>query len=229
MGDDKHSTKLISKVIYEKLRREIILGVLAPGVRLVLREIAERYRTSMFPVREALRMLEQDGLVESVPHQGARVAELSVREIQDAYLIRSALEGVATEQAAMHLTKDSLAALEDSVKQQRIAATNGSHELLAQQNRQFHTLIFDACPSAPLRELIHRLWTEQTKFRAVLGYEEGREMTAVSQHAELVELLKAGDAHGAGEAARLHRWSTAAALIDYLNRREEIRLEIEES
>lgn len=229
MADDKGATKRISKVIYEKLRREIILGIMAPGVRLVLREIAERYRTSMFPVREALRMLEQDGLVVSVPHQGARVAELSVREIQDAYLIRGALEGVATEDAAPHLSAETLTALEESVRQQWIAARNGSHELLVEQNRYFHGQIFAVCPNAPLRELIDRLWHEQTKFRAVLGYEEGRELVAVQQHEEILGLLKAGDAHGAGAAARAHRWSTAEALIDYLNRREEIRAEIEES
>ncbi|MGH3756805.1 GntR family transcriptional regulator [Actinophytocola sp.] len=229
MVDDKGATTRISKVIYEKLRREIILGVLAPGVRLVLREIAERYRTSMFPVREALRMLEQDGLVVSIPHQGARVAELSVREIQDNFLIRSALEGVATEEATPHLTKKTLAALEESVRQQWIAARNGSHDLLVEQNRHFHGLIFQACPSQPMRELIDRLWQEQTKFRAVLGYEEGRELAAVDQHAQILERLRAGDPHGAGTAARLHRWATAEALIDYLNRRAEIRTEIEES
>jgi DNA-binding GntR family transcriptional regulator len=212
--------------VYEALRREIITGIQLPGMRLVLRELAERYGTSVFPVREALRMLEQDGLVESTPHQGARVATLKASEIEETFLIRSAVEKMATELAVPYLTDADFESMKVYLSQQKVALENNSHDKLAEKTRRFHDVVFDACPSVPLRQLCARLRRDHLKFRAVLGYEEGREKMEIEQHEHLLAALMARDVPAAGELARAHRWATAEALINYVKERERLQREI---
>ena len=91
---------LKSQAIYAALRERILANDIAPGTRLVMRDVANEYDTSDIPVREALRMLERDGLVETTPYRGARVTTLTAKEVEETYFIRSHLESIATGLAA---------------------------------------------------------------------------------------------------------------------------------
>ena len=92
---------LKSQTIYRALRERILSNDIDPGARLVLRDIAQQYQASDIPVREALRMLERDGLVETAPYRGARVTTLTTREVEETYFIRSHLESLARRAALM--------------------------------------------------------------------------------------------------------------------------------
>ena len=103
---------LKSRAIYLALRERILSNDIAPGTRLVMRDVANRYEASDIPVREALRMLERDGLVETAPYRGARVTTLTAKEVEETYFIRSHLESIATGLAAERITDAELAQLD---------------------------------------------------------------------------------------------------------------------
>ena len=103
---------LKSRAIYLALRERILSNDIAPGTRLVMRDVANRYEASDIPVREALRMLERDGLVETAPYRGARVTTLTAKEVEETYFIRSHLESIATGLAADRITDAELAQLD---------------------------------------------------------------------------------------------------------------------
>ena len=105
-------THLKSHAIYLALRERILSNDIGPGTRLVMREVANQYEASDIPVREALRMLERDGLVETVPYRGARVTTLTAKEVEETYFIRSHLESIATGLAAERITDAELAQLD---------------------------------------------------------------------------------------------------------------------
>ena len=103
---------LKSRSIYLALRERILSNDIEPGTRLVLRDVGNQYQASDIPVREALRMLERDGLVETAPYVGARVTTLTAKEVEETYFIRSHLESIATGLAADRITEDELAELD---------------------------------------------------------------------------------------------------------------------
>lgn len=90
--------------IYRSLKERILSGALPSGFRLILRDIAQAHETSELPVREAIRMLQREGLVDSAPHRGAWVAKLTLEEIQEAFFIRGHLESLATGRAVENMT-----------------------------------------------------------------------------------------------------------------------------
>ena len=105
-------THLKSHAIYIALRERILSNDIGPGTRLVMRDVANQYEASDIPVREALRMLERDGLVETAPYRGARVTTLTAKEVEETYFIRSHLESIATGLAAERITGAELAQLD---------------------------------------------------------------------------------------------------------------------
>jgi DNA-binding transcriptional regulator YhcF (GntR family) len=103
---------LRSSEIYQELRRRILTGELAPGHRLVVRRLSEEFGCSDIPVREALRSLEGDDLIEIAPYRGAQVRIYRPDEVREAYLIRANLEAAATGAAADFVDDETLAQLE---------------------------------------------------------------------------------------------------------------------
>ena len=104
---------LKSQAIYLALRERILSNDIEPGTHLVMRDVANRYDASDIPVREALRMLERDGLVETAPYRGARVTQLTAKEVEETYFVRSHLESVATGLAAERITDAELTRLDE--------------------------------------------------------------------------------------------------------------------
>src|SRR5690606_33000254 len=111
--------KVRSVMIYEALRAQILKGELGAGERLITRELAQTFAVSDIPVREALWMLARDGLVDMNAYSGARVASLTRDEILEVLVVRSNLEGLATELAADRIDDDGLAVLRSLLDQQQ--------------------------------------------------------------------------------------------------------------
>src|SRR5687767_3508239 len=137
--------------IYDSVRERILKGEMAPGSRLVIRQLALEHDTSDIPIREALRMLERDGLVEIRPYRGARVVSLSPEEIEEGYLIRGHLESLATRTAVGHLTDQHFAQLDRCLRDMGKALDRGDGLGYAEINREFHGLIFSASPHRRLQ------------------------------------------------------------------------------
>jgi DNA-binding GntR family transcriptional regulator len=121
----------------DRLRREILGGTLAAGERLIEEQITRRFGISRAPLREALRLLAQQGLVEHLPRRGARVATLSDQDAQELFEVRDVLERFAIRQALPRHPED-LAQLRAELATMRKAATAGDVLELADAHRRFH-------------------------------------------------------------------------------------------
>jgi DNA-binding GntR family transcriptional regulator len=124
-----------------RLRGEILSGALAPGERIVEEQLTRRFGTSRAPLREALRLLGQQGLVEHLPRRGVRVAELSARDMAELYGLRDVLEQFAVDLALGSGTPpepDRLAALERATEEIERATEQGADFDQAEAHRHFH-------------------------------------------------------------------------------------------
>lgn len=184
--------------VAKALRELILSGELPPGSPLRQRDLAERFRVSPTPVREALRRLESEGLAAYDLHKGSTVSDLHIANLQETFQIRALLEGFAAGLAAPKMTERDIA----EVDQLRLALRR--RNLDAQQvealNRSFHFRIYETTNSPLLLALMRVLW------QSLPGGPQVARQRAVSnrEHLEIVDALRARDADAAADATRRH-------------------------
>ncbi|BDS49881.1 GntR family transcriptional regulator [Rhodoluna lacicola] len=144
------------------LREEILNGTLAPGERIVQEDLALRFGASRQPVRDALRLLEGDGLVTLKPNAGAWVSKLSERECDEAYLVRERLEPLLLSQSIPNLTDAQLARLKTLVTE--IEKTTDIESFL-RLDREFHLLSYAGAQDGMLSEFVERIWNTTQHYR----------------------------------------------------------------
>lgn len=192
----------MSTRVYERLREEIVSGRLPSGVPLVEATVAARYGTSRTPVREALRRLEQDGLVER-GDRGLRVRSRGPEEILEIYEVRILLEAAAARGAAERGTRLDLMRIK-SAAEAMAAADPADPDAMAATNRAFHEEVWAASHNGTLVDLLTRLNSHVTRYPATTLTSPGRWEEALSEHADLVRAIEAGDAGEAGLIAGKH-------------------------
>ncbi|MGD2177960.1 MAG: GntR family transcriptional regulator [Anaerolineae bacterium] len=174
--------------IYGELRRSIILGHIRPGKRLNLEDLAGAYRSSVTPVREALQMLTQEGLVTSKPHAGFYVARVTLMQLRDMLELRQILEVAAVERATGRITEAQLKELE-RVHAGYVGNDDMSRERYITENRRFHYLIAKASGNHELAETLRRLHDRLARF--LVFVHTGEEME--ERHRRLIEALRGHD------------------------------------
>jgi DNA-binding GntR family transcriptional regulator len=213
---------LKSRAIYVALRERILSNDIAPGTRLVMRDVANRYDASDIPVREALRMLERDGLVETAPYRGARVTALSAKEVEETYFIRSHLESIATGLAAKRITDSELAQLDALMTRMRAAVDAQDGPAFSDLNREFHRTIVASCGNDMLRELTMDIWQRHSGFQRVFRMVPGRIATSQAEHEGIMAALRDHDAECAARLALLHKLSvrdSVSTLVEHVDER----------
>jgi DNA-binding GntR family transcriptional regulator len=208
---------LKSQAIYRMLRERILSNELASGTRLVLRQLANQFDASDIPVREALRMLERDGLVEMIPYRGARVTTLTAREIEETYFIRGHLESIATGLAAERITDAELAVLDELMVRMRDAVRTQDGPGFSELNQEFHRTIVAACGNLMLRDLTMDIWQRHSGFQRVFRMVPGRLAASQAEHEGIMAALRGRDAERAAKLALWHKLSvgsTVSTLID---------------
>jgi DNA-binding GntR family transcriptional regulator len=197
--------RTLAEKAFETLQAAIVTGRLRPGARLPIEDLAELLDMSPMPIREAVRRLHAAGLVENVPHRGARVTELSVTDLAEVYEVRLALEGQAIRRAAGRFSRD-------AARQARRRLTEleqlseGKSSAASVAHARFHLALYEAAGSVWLLRLIRPAW--ETSERYCLEVPLCRQLRA--RAAEHQEILAACDAHDPDRAA--------AALHDHLAR-----------
>jgi DNA-binding GntR family transcriptional regulator len=144
------------------LRDLILHDHLKPGDRIRQEDVAERFGTSRLPVREALRMLEAEGLTEHEPNKGARVPRLSMHEVDVVYRMRERLEPLALSESLPQLTDEDHARIEDV--QEQIEANTDLDRFL-DLDREFHLGTYSGCAIDPLNAMVTRLWNSTQHYR----------------------------------------------------------------
>lgn len=196
----------LSKTAYvvQRLRREMETGEMTPGQQIRQAEIAERYGVSPTPVREALRLLEADGLIQYTPHRGATVTELSPQDLNDLYFTRSLVEAHLAELAGERATPDQLVEIRRLHDELAAATETESSATLSVMNREFHLAVLRLGSPLVTQHVVTPLWLgfhppSQSLWRSA----EGNKLF-LKEHEALIEALEAGDGEAAGKAMTKH-------------------------
>jgi DNA-binding GntR family transcriptional regulator len=211
-GGTSRGHRTLAEKAYETLHAAIITGALRPGARLPIEELAEHLDMSPMPIREAVRRLDAVGLVDNVPHRGARVTELSVTDLAEVYEVRLALETLAMRRAAARFT---------DVRAEHARYCLGELERMADDNSQatsgahadFHFAFYDAAESAWLLRLIRPAW--QVSERYALEWPQVRQLEGrAAEHRELLAACEAHNPDRGADALRNHLATTANSLAE---------------
>ena len=205
----------VGHAIARQLRAAIIEGRLPPGARIRQEALAQRFGTSRIPVREALNLLESEGLVVLVPHSGARVARLEFAELTELYRIREALEPLAIRESTPLLTDVQLTELRELAE--RVEQSAGEPHEWLECDRAFHVGSYAAAPLPRVLTLIESLWnTTQQYRRAYLGTLDVRQLELVdAEHRLILDALERRDAEEAETLQRSHIRRTRITLIEH--------------
>ena len=130
--------------VFDKIREDILKGRYKKGDELVECTIGKELGVSRTPVREAIRQLELEGLVQLIPNKGAFVTGISSKDVMDMYQIRAKLEGLCAAMAAENITKEQLEEMEEAVYLSDFHADKGNYEQVCQQDGRFHQLLYQA-------------------------------------------------------------------------------------
>lgn len=201
--------RVLRQEVLGALRSAILAGDIPVGSRLLEAEVAASMQVSRAPVREAVRHLEQEGLVEIFPHRGAVVVGLPETEIDAIYELRAVIEGRATAAAIGSIGQAEVDRLEALIDEMRTAIKAHEIEAIAEIDLRFHGLIVEWSGMTLLRHI----WSSLDGLVRVRSYQAldrpGATATyflrnAASSHVDLVSALRAGDAGAAATMARQH-------------------------
>jgi len=199
--------------LYTDLRRAIIMGHRLPGEKIDARHIAEQYDTSITPVREALQMLHQEGLVTIKPHSSYRVTRLSLKRLRDLMEVREILELAAVERAAESISPSQIEELE-TVHAGYSGDDDESYARYTAENRRFHYLIAQATDNLELAEMLGHLHDRLARFMVLRRAAE----TMHHSHARTIEGLRAHDVEAARQAMLDELIETREIVLDYVIR-----------
>ena len=199
---------------YALLRSQILDGTYGPGYRLVLAELARESGMSTIPLREALRRLQSDGLVEVVRNVGARVAVFDSAQVEHALQVLARLEGYATAIAAPLLGAEDVRQARAINARMAAALDDFDPPTFTARNRELHFALYRHCPDEHLRALLESEWTRLDHMRrSSFSYVPGRARRSVAEHEALLDLIADGaPAAEIERAACEHKIGTATAL-----------------
>jgi DNA-binding GntR family transcriptional regulator len=205
--------------VYRTLRDEIMLCTLAPGQRLVIDDLARRLEVSAIPVREALQLLQSEGLVQNIPHVGATVSPLSRESIDEVFTVMEGLEIVATRGAARRMTPEDAEALGEIVAAMDEAAGANRHEEWADLNTRFHLSISRLSAMPMLQEMTERVLARWDRLRRYYfsGVLVHRIEQAQGEHRELFAAMKDGALRAMEDTVKKHNQGALVAYTEYLH------------
>lgn len=202
MPDPKLQDMSQGEVAYHRLHEAIRTGHFRPGDRLREIDVASQLALSRTPVREALRKLESDGIVEHRPRIGAVIRTLSTPEVVELYEMRLVLERTAAEMAAKHASAAEIDVLIDLNAQ--IEASGHDPQAAAALNQDFHRCIYMATRNRFLLESARALNNALMLLGPTTLDDAARIKTVSTQHAQIIKAISAGDQAAAGAAADIH-------------------------
>jgi DNA-binding GntR family transcriptional regulator len=176
------------------LRRAIVSGDLVPGQRVNQEDVAEMLGVSIAPVREALRVLEQEGQVTYRPRRGYLVTELRTEDLQEIYALRQVLEERAARQALPALDADELQRIAAAADDCAAAAARGDVAAELEANRRFHFGLLESPGQPHTMRVIRLLWDSTEAYRALYYNSPEERRRAGQSHVRILEALRRGDA-----------------------------------
>ena len=194
----------LSNRVYHQIRSEIVKGELIPGESVTEMGLAKDCGVSRTPVREALRQLELEGLVELIPNKGAVILGISPEDICDIYQIRAMLEGSVAERAAQKATEDDLKRLTEILDLTEFYISRQNMQQLQAMDGQFHQLIYEMSGCRMFKRVLKDLHYYIGLTRGASLKSEGRAVQSVKEHRAVLEAIQQHDGAKAKELMTLH-------------------------
>lgn len=204
------SVALESGSLLERIRRRILLGEYGPGEHLKEKRLAEELGVSRTPVRQALTMLEAEGLVEIAWNRGAMVCTFEAEEVWEIYDLRAMLEGHAARRAASHVTREELERLrglaetQEAISPGDTAGREAEIRSLVATNQEFHGAIAEASRNGRLQKLLQRTVEVPLVYKAFFWYTPHERAISNHYHRQIVGALEQGDGERADILMREH-------------------------
>ncbi|MFL6631518.1 MAG: GntR family transcriptional regulator [Massilia sp.] len=193
-----------SRRVYLCLRRRIVGMDMLPGTRVVERDIAEEFGTSRTPVHEAVQRLADEGLIEIVPRSGTFVSRIPLDALDEANLVRHALETAIIEKAAERVGPDDAVRLRAILAEQEAAITANDFATFHRTDERFHALLAELSGYPGVWPIIQQAKTQMDRYRQLTLPLEGRMAGVLEEHRAVVEAIEARDPARAVAAMREH-------------------------
>jgi len=191
-------------VVFRTLREAILQGELKPGERLMEIQLANRLGVSRTPIREAIRMLELEGLVIMIPRKGAIVAEITEKNLIDVLEVRRVLEQLAAELAAERINDESIAALEKAASEFERKLKNGSVNEIARADEAFHYIIHESAGNQKLLLLLKNFREQMYRYRVEYLKQKDQYDKLIEEHRMIYQKIAEHDQQGAAKAMFTH-------------------------
>lgn len=199
-------------VVFNTLREAILRGDLKPGERLMEMQLASKLGVSRTPIREAIRMLEQEGLAVTIPRRGAEVARMTLKDMEDSLEIRDALDEFAVKIACDRITPEQLEKLREIKKEFEHCTKTGDVKRIAQADIAFHDVIYDAANNPKLVSILESLREQVYRYRVEYLKNSENYPILIEEHKTILEGLEARDRKKATQAMHEHVANQAAAV-----------------
>lgn len=209
----------ITDFVTEQIRNRIVLGILGPGHKVPVYELADELRVSRVPLREAVRQLEAESLVDNLPRRGTVVRPLSMGDLRDSFEILQAIEPIAARRAAESGDEAIVGSMEHWLKEmQRLARKRVPQvsEAMLHAHREFHFALFRAAGEGVLQRHLCMLWNTCERYIMNSLPNHERQAAAAREHAELLQRIQAHDPDGTVEVLRRHLEASLSSSLDFL-------------
>lgn len=210
--------KPLRDVIFNTIREAIIAGELKPGERLMEVQLAEKMGVSRTPVREAIRKLELEGMVEMIPRKGAHVAEVSVKDIMDVLEVRASLDGLATSLAATRITPEEIKELKHVYTQFVANVEKDNVSGTIKKDVEFHDVIYRASRNEKLMQISNNLKEQVQRFRVIYLKGFGSTRDVIREHEQIIEAITTNNSDMALKIAYEHIKKQEETIIKALKR-----------
>jgi DNA-binding GntR family transcriptional regulator len=204
-----------AELVYEKIRQAIMDGILKPGDKLDTDQIAKTLKVSRMPVREAIKRLQLEGLVEVKPHKEVTVAIVTIDQMKDVLSVRSALEGLAAREASLRINDDEPNKLWSLYKEMEKMVETGETEGLLIKNREFHRFIHEISGNKVLQSIAENLFDSIERFRLQFMSMPRRPRQDLKEHLDLIEAIGSHDPEKAERLMRKHIENTGQIMFRY--------------
>lgn len=199
--------------VFHKIRDDILSGKYKENTELKEVAIGRELGVSRTPVREALRQLELEGLVQIIPNRGAFVTGIQAKDVHDIYMIRARLEGLCAQWACEHITKEQMDAMEENVYLAEFHEQKGNMEQMAELDNQFHSILYESGNSKMLEHLLIDYHQYVMRIRQKTLSTPERAAESNREHRGIMEAIRARDAVLAERLASEHMYNAYENMV----------------
>lgn len=203
--------------VFNTLRQAILTGELKPGERLMEIHLANRLGVSRTPVREAIRMLELEGLVTMIPRRGAEVAQITEQSLKDVLEVRRCLDALCAELACDRISAQQLERLERACGDFEQAVKAGDAREIAQKDVQLHDIILEATGNRRLIQMVNNLAEQMYRYRFEYIKDYTMHGKLVEEHRALYRAIRDKDKETARNTAMVHIDNQMTSIARQLN------------